>query len=473
MLFAKKTDFFHSLSFRLAVMYMSMFLASSIIVFLITLFVLTFAMDRRDKIAHLDEAEEYASILSLRDMDFLKTALEVEAESEGIQKLFLCVIDFSGKEIFSTDRSNWDHVEIDKEAVQMIRNGKYYTPQKILIPGTQKKILISYNLIGPGLILQIAESIEDNQKFLELFRNTFWGIMVLMIFISLLLGWTMSRRSLKGVEMVTQTAEDITRGDLKKRVQINPGVIEIERLANTFNNMIDRIDKLIVGMKEVTDNIAHDLKIPITRIRGLAEITLSIGRGDEKYQEMAASTIEECDQLLQLINTLLDISERKAGVVKPVFKEFDLVASIRRIYELFQPLAEQKDIRLLLSLPGECILSGDALEIQRLLINVLDNAFKYTPSKGKIEIVVTELKDNVKISITDTGIGISGEDLPFIFRRFYRCDRSRAEEGFGLGLSLAETIAKYHGGNIKVESTLGKGSDFTVSLNKNPSGKTV
>jgi len=161
MLFAKKTDFFHSLSFRLAVMYMSMFLASSIIVFLITLFVLTFAMDRRDKIAHLDEAEEYASILSLRDMDFLKTALEVEAESEGIQKLFLRVIDFSGTEIFSTDRSNWNHVGIDKEAVLMIRNGKYYTPQKILIPGTQKKILVSYNLIGPGLILQIAESIED------------------------------------------------------------------------------------------------------------------------------------------------------------------------------------------------------------------------------------------------------------------------------------------------------------------------
>ncbi|MBW1643888.1 MAG: HAMP domain-containing protein [Deltaproteobacteria bacterium] len=468
MLLKEITEIFRTLSFRLALLYASMFFGSSIIVFLITFFVLTFAMDMRIENGHLEEAKEYGSILSLKGMDLLKTTLRVEAESEGIEKIFLRVIDLEGKELFSSDVSNWKGVGISKEAIEEISDGKQYAPQRELLPESNNKILVSYNIIGKGIILQIAQSMEDNQKFMELFRNTFWGIMGIMTALSLAVGWTMARRSLKGVEIVAQTAEDISKGELNKRVHVKFSGTEIERLANTFNNMLDRIDTLIFGIKEVTDNIAHDLKIPITRIRGLAEVTLHVGRGDERYEEMAASTIEECDHLIQLINTLLDISERKSGVVKPTINEIDLVQSIHRACELFEPLAEEKDIKFSTDLPSQCFMTGDELGLQHLIINLLDNSFKYTPSKGKINISVNNKNEKVEIIIKDTGIGISKEDLPFIFQRFYRCDKSRSEEGFGLGLSLADTIAKYHGGNINADSALGKGSTFIVVLDKHP-----
>lgn len=468
MLLRKLAEIFHTLSFRLALLYASVFFASSAIVFLITFFSLTLAMDKRIETEHLEEGVEYGSILSLKGMEFLRTALRVEAESEGVEKIYLRAIDLKSNELFSSDSSHWKNLSIDQNAINDLNTGKGYILRKNLFYEKNKKIIVSYNRISPDVILQIAQSLEDKEKFLELFRNTFWGIMSAMVVLSLIIGWAMARRSLKGVEAVTRTAEDISRGELNKRVQVKFSGAEIERLTNMFNYMLDRIDTLINGIKEVTDNVAHDLRIPITRMRGLAEVTMHIGKGDERYEAMAASTIEECDHLIQMINTLLDISERNSGIIKPTIREFDLVQSIQRACELFEPLAEEKNITFTNALPDVCLISGDASDIQRLMINLLDNSFKYTPSRGKIHISLNIRGDKLEIVVKDSGIGISKEDLPFIFERFFRCNKSRSDEGFGLGLSLADTIAKYHGGNINAESSIGNGSIFTVILNRHP-----
>jgi signal transduction histidine kinase len=240
---------------------------------------------------------------------------------------------------------------------------------------------------------------------------------------------------------------------------------EIDQLSMTFNQMLDRIQTLMTEIKEMSDNVAHDLKSPITRIRGISEVTLTHGKSMGEYESMAASTIEECDRLLDMINTMLMISKTESGVNKLLCEEIDLAGLVREACELFEPTAEDKGLTLSYDVPNKSHLVGDHRMIQRMLSNLLDNAIKYTPSGGTVSVAVSENDErNVVIAVEDTGIGISPKDLPRIFERFYRCDESRSKPGIGLGLSLARAIARAHGGDITVTSRLNHGSIFTITL---------
>jgi len=181
---------------------------------------------------------------------------------------------------------------------------------------------------------------------------------------------------------------------------------------------------------------------------------------------MAASTIEECDSLLDMINTMLMISKTESGVSKLSGNEMDLSLIVCKAYELFEPTAEDKKITLRCDVPSGIRVIGDIPMIQRMLANLLDNAIKYTPSGGMVNVAVTEQESRICIAFTDSGVGISSADLPHIFERFYRCDQSRSQAGIGLGLSLARAIARAHGGDISAVSVPNQGSTFTVTLPK-------
>jgi len=274
----------------------------------------------------------------------------------------------------------------------------------------------------------------------------------------------MARRSLSGVEKVTQTAMAIANGEMERRVPITGRGDEIDRLSGIFNHMLERIQSLITAMKDVTDNIAHDIKSPITRMRGLAEVTLTIERSLDEYQTMAANTVEECDRLLGMINTMLEISKTEAGVETLSLSEVDVSALIADASDLFYPLAEDNGLYVETNTPSQCLLPCDRSKLQRVIANLLDNAIKYTPPGGKIIISAEEVDKKVIISVHDTGIGISPEEIPHIFDRFFRADKSRSVPGAGLGLSLVQAIVRRHGGQIKVSSSPGVGSTFTVVL---------
>jgi signal transduction histidine kinase len=274
----------------------------------------------------------------------------------------------------------------------------------------------------------------------------------------------MARRALQGVEEVTQTATEISKGALETRVPVKARGDEIDRLATTFNSMLDRIHALITGMREMTDNIAHDLRSPISRIRGFAEMTLTTRGSLDEYETMAANTIEECDRLLGMINTMLDITETEAGAGRTTREAVDLSALVQDARELFQPLADDKGIALAADVPAGVLVLGDVQRLQRMVANLLDNAVKYTAPGGRVTVTMRSDARTVFVTVSDTGIGISESDLPQIFNRFYRGDRSRSQAGSGLGLSLAQAIASAHGGSITVSSSPGKGSTFTVTL---------
>lgn len=321
------------------------------------------------------------------------------------------------------------------------------------------------------MILQVGQSLNEETQLLEDFRRIFGTVVLFCLVLAAFGGWLMARRSLSGVERVTQTAMAIAEGVLEKRVPLTGQGDEIDRLSGVFNHMVERIQSLIAEMKQVTDNIAHDIRSPLTRMRGLAEVTLFTGKSLDEYQTMAASTVEECDRLLGMVNTMLEISQAEAGVSPLSISEVDVTRLIEEACDLFQPLAEEKRLLMEASPLPRCRLMADKGKLQRVFANLLDNAIKYTAPGGKIAVSVEETGKDVRIVFKDTGPGIPAEEIRHIFDRFYRGDRSRSVHGAGLGLSLAQTIVRRHGGEIRVDSSPELGSTFTVALPKGPTSR--
>jgi heavy metal sensor kinase len=282
--------------------------------------------------------------------------------------------------------------------------------------------------------------------------------------VATLLGWFMARRALTQVEEVTQTARGISATDLGRRVPLKGQADEIDRLATTFNDMLDRIQTLVAEMKEMTENIAHDLRSSITRIRGMAEMALTTGKSIDEYESAAASTVEDCDRLLEMINTMLYISQTEAAAEKLPMEEVNMTGVVRDACELFQPVAEDKGVNLVVEIGADLRVRGVLQSLQRMLANLIDNALNYTSRSGTVTVSVSGDEKLGVIAVKDTGIGISQEELPHIFRRFYRGDRSRSLPGTGLGLTLVQAIVHAHGGQISVTSVPNVATTFTVTL---------
>ncbi|MFC1823279.1 ATP-binding protein [Thermodesulfobacteriota bacterium] len=456
----------HTLAFRLTLWYAAVFTFSSCVAFLFFYFLITSAIRDRTDYDLSQQAEKFSTLLSINGIDEVKRSAILEAQAAGERKIFFRLLSLRGEEFSSSNMSYWRDIGVEMRAIRKLAEGSPKVFDTIVLPERRHKVRIFYALIGRGLILQLGQSMENYTRFIEAFRKIFISTMLLLVLLAALVGWFMARQALSGVGEITRTASDISSvGTLEKRVPVNPKGDEIAQLAGTFNQMLDRIQKLVKGIREMSDNIAHDLKSPVTRIRGIAEVTLTTESSVDAYRQMAASTIEECDRLLDIINTGLLISKTESGVGQIIDEEVDMVKVIQDACELFEPLAEDKGIKLIADVPDQCLMRGDMRMIQRMIANLLDNALKYTPHEGTVDISCKKVGEKrVTATIKDTGIGISAEDLPHIFERFFRVDASRPQTGAGLGLSLAQAIAYAHGGQIAVTSTPGRGSTFTVRL---------
>jgi signal transduction histidine kinase len=222
----------------------------------------------------------------------------------------------------------------------------------------------------------------------EQFRHYLGTPLIVIILLSAGVGWFMAKRALSGIEEVTRAAVDITNGALDRRVPVRGRQDEIDRLADAFNTMVNRVQDLIGQMKEITENIAHDLRSPITRMRGIAEMALSEKVPDEEHRAIAGTIIEECDRLLSMINTMLDISEAESGLMKLNTQNVDLAALLKDVCELFQPLAEERDIGIVIETLESAPIHGDLKKLQRVFSNLMDNALKYTPAGGSVKIAI-------------------------------------------------------------------------------------
>jgi len=456
------------MAFRLTLWYAGIFMLSSGVAFFFFYLLITSVMRQQTDQALSSEIRTFSSILSTQGPESVKRQAFLQAQAAGEKKIFFRLLYITGQVFSSSNMSYWRDIGINRAAVNRLLNSRKPIFDTIHIPDRKHKVRVLYAVIGPGMVLQLGQSMENHTRVIEVFRKVFITTMVILFALAVVVGWFMARRALVGVETVTRTARRISEGSLEKRVPVKKKADEIDQLALTFNQMLDRIETLVTGIKEMSDNIAHDLKSPITRIRGIAEVSLTAGSSMQEYESMAAGTVEECDRLLDMINTMLIISRTEAGVTQLYCQKLDIANLVRDACDIFQSPADDKGLTLVYSGPDNINIAGDMRLIQRMVANLLDNAIKYTPGNGKIDVsVAAGPNQSVQITVRDNGRGISAKDREHIFERFYRCDPSRSQAGTGLGLSFARAAARAHNGEITVASTLDEGSTFTVKLPKN------
>ena len=457
----------NTLAFRLTLWYGGIFTLCSGVAFLLFYTLITSVLQERTDQELLAQAQRFSTLLAGGGIGTVNNSAVIEAQAAGEKKVFFRLLNLTGEVFSSSNMSYWKDINVDVGAIEKLLRGSGPILETITIPNRSDEVRILYAMLSPTVIVQVGQAMESQARLLDAFKRIFIITMSFLIVLAAGVGWFMARRAVSDIEAVTHTAQKISGGSLQERVPVKPRGDEIDQLATTFNQMVDRIQTLLTEIKEMSDNIAHDLRSPVTRIRGTAEVTLTTGKSLDDYENMAASTIEDCDRLLDMINTMLLISKTEAGVEKPSREEVDIAALIRQACEIFQPIAEDKNVRLSHRAPEKTLIFGDTRMLQRMLSNILDNGVKYTPSGGKIKVSLTESESrDLVISVNDTGVGISKADLPRIFERFYRCDQSRSQPGTGLGLSLARAIARAHGGDITVTSTVNQGSNFNITLPK-------
>jgi heavy metal sensor kinase len=280
------------------------------------------------------------------------------------------------------------------------------------------------------------------------------------------LGYALARKAMAPLDELDRLTQQITAERLDRRLPVaNPGD-ELGRLAKTINAMIGRLERSFAEIRRFTADASHELRTPLTAIRTEAEVALSKPISGGECQDLLGSILEECERLTRLTDQLLTLFREDAGSGRPMRAAVDLAAVVERVVETMRPLAEAKNIRLVARAKDALRVHGDEERLRQVFYNLLDNAIKYTPEGGTVEVRLERSDGAAKVTVRDTGIGIPVEHLPHVFERFYRVDkaRSRAEGGTGLGLSIVQSLVAAHGGGVELASTPGQGTTCTVRL---------
>jgi heavy metal sensor kinase len=317
-------------------------------------------------------------------------------------------------------------------------------------------------------IVQVGSSLEGVEEALDQLLLILLIAVPAALLIASAGGLFLANKALRPVDAITRIARRIGSGDLSQRIRIKRVNDEIGRLASTFNEMIAKLEKSFRQVKRFTADASHELKTPLTILRGEVEVGLKKKRGLKEYRRILASNLEEINRMSRIVEDLLTLSRADMGELIMEREEIELSALAREVWEDLQLLAKKKRIQLKFMDNGFTRVEGDPLFLRQLILNITENGLKYTRAGGEVAVRVKGDRDQgvVRLLVTDTGVGIPQKDLKRVFDRFYRVDGARSREtgGTGLGLSICQWIAQAHEGRIAVESKVGKGSTFTVTL---------
>ncbi|GDX10452.1 two-component sensor histidine kinase [Verrucomicrobiota bacterium] len=377
---------------------------------------------------------------------------------------FLRLASAENKTIFLRDPEDWLEFNSD-----LLRKVPVPTDTRIrwmeLNAQDGNALYLAMHRLGDGTVIYVGQSREDTDELLGNLRKRALLLAAVLLPLGFAAGIFLTSRALRPVRGLSKTVHGmIETGRYDVKVTRGETDNEINELVSLFNRLTMQIDGLIRSMREALDNVAHDIRSPMTVIRGRAQLALQRGDDLTLSKEALAECVEESDKVLRILNMLMDIAETEAGISAQNLRQIPVAEISAAVADLYDSVAEEKDIRLKSEATAGLTVKGDPVMLRRALANLVDNALKFTPRGGEVSVTVAKTGAEIVFTVRDSGPGIAKGDLPKIWDRFYRSDRSRSTYGMGLGLSFVQATVKAHGGRIECESKPGSGATFRIFL---------
>jgi len=453
---------FSRFSFRLNLWYASIFILSAVLLFTAAYFLLGTALQRKDREVIESRLNEYAAIYQSRGISTLRAWIDRSGDAQQSDRpLFVRVVNRFNQILLLVAPPEW--VEVKPPTFEL------GIPQQVVwlrIPRSAERDLVLASMRFPdGSVMQVGRSTNSRELILDPFRRIFFALTLVIVALGCVGGVFFARRVMRPVRQIVSTTQSIIRtGDLSRRVPHRSAEDELDQMAELFNQLLARNQSLIQSMRESLDNVAHDLRTPLARLRGTAEVALRANDEPAQMRDALADCIEESDKVLTILKTLMDVAEAESGLMSLTKEPTDLRDILREVVDLYSDVAEERRISVTPHLAEPCEARVDRTRIRQAFANLLDNAIKYTDPGGRVEIDAHKHGNEILIHFRDTGIGIPAEELDKIWERLYRGDKSRSQRGLGLGLSLVKAFVEAHGGRVEVQSQVGRGSEFIVRL---------
>ena len=453
--------------FRLGWWYALVFSASALTLVGITYLLLALTLRQYDREIIQNTLVQFASAYARGGVDGLSREIQRTQQSGTAGPLLVRTLGRRQDLVYLSVPEGWRQFDLSRLSEPPLNGEQRWATLETGVEG-QAALEVASVRLRDGTLFQVGKSTDRRAELLRRFRRVLLITLASIMLVGLAGGAALTSLALRPVRALAETVRGILRtGKTDARVPVQEPDDPLGDLSVLVNAMLDRIDAVVSGMRGALDNVAHDLKTPMTRLRNTAEGALA-STDPATLRDALADCLEESEQIVAMLNTLMDISEAETGTMALRREPADLRSIVAQTIELYEDVAEARGLELRSSVPEKLVVDVDRIRMRQVLANLVDNAIKYTEPPGWVEITADRSISETMIGVADSGIGIPPDELPHVWSRLYRGDKSRSTRGLGLGLSLVKAVVEAHGGRVSVTSQPGAGSRFEIHLPASP-----